>query len=161
VLVGVMSDSHDRVPLIGAALECFGRRGITVAIHAGDIISPFAAKVLKQFAGTLHVIYGNNDGEREGLRQLLPQIQDGPVRLELGGRRVLVHHYMEWCDPQDVAASEIVIGGHNHQIVNEVRGGTLFLNPGECCGWLTGRCTVAVLDTAGLRADVVDLQPRE
>ena len=50
-----------------------------------------------------------------------------------------------------------VISGHTHQIVNELKGGKLFLNPGECCGWVTDRCTVAVLDLDTMSAQIVDV----
>ena len=87
MLIGVMADTHDRLPQIHRALEAFQRRGIKTVIHAGDICSPFAAKLLAGFDGSLHIIYGNNDGEHEGLRQVLPQIRHAPMYLELGGRQ--------------------------------------------------------------------------
>jgi predicted phosphodiesterase len=79
--IGVLSDTHDRLPTMQAALEEFRQRGITTILHPGDIVAPFAAKVLAAWAGTLYVTYGNNDGERRGLKQVLPQIQDGPLHL--------------------------------------------------------------------------------
>ena len=157
MLVGVMADTHDRLPQIRRALAEFERRRIGTVIHAGDICSPFAAKLLAGFEGTLHVIYGNNDGEHEGLRQVLPQIADAPLRLELGGCNILVHHYIGWCDQGDVDRAHVIIGGHSHEIVNELRDGKLHLNPGECCGWLANRSTVAVLDTSARSAETVEL----
>ena len=55
--------------------------------------------------------------------------------------------------------AEIVIGGHSHAIVHEQREGRLYLNPGECCGVLTGRATAALLDTADCTARIIDLAP--
>ena len=37
------------------------------------------------------------------------------------------------------------------------RDGVLTLNPGECCGWLTGRCTVALLETETMAVEIVDV----
>jgi putative phosphoesterase len=161
MLVGVLSDTNDRLPLIAKALDLFAQERVGAVIHAGDIVSPFAAKVLKTAESRcpLHVIYGNNEGESAGLASVLPQIERGPLRLELGGRKVLVHHFDKWCDPTDVAWADVVITGHTHEIVNEVRGARLFLNPGECCGWVKGRCTVAILDTVGPTATILDLEP--
>ena len=51
----------------------------------------------------------------------------------------------------------MVITGHTHEVVNDVRNGVLFLNPGECCGWVNDRCTVMLLDLETMKADVVDL----
>jgi putative phosphoesterase len=161
MIIGVLSDTHDRVPLITAALDLFARRGTESIIHAGDICSPFAAKALKlaEQRGPLYVLFGNNEGETAGLKSILPQLQRGPLRLELDGTRILVHHFEKWCDPQDVSWADVVITGHTHEVVNEVRDGKLFLNPGECCGWVNGRCTVAILDTNGPGAEIVELAP--
>ena len=157
--LGVLSDSHDRMPAIDAVLTEFEQRGIEVVIHAGDLVAPFAAKRLRAWPGELHVIFGNNDGERAGLAGVLPQIQDGPLILELGGRRVLVHHFMDWCDPKDLTACDVIITGHTHGVVNETCDGKLVLNPGESCGWLTGRCTAAVVDTDALQAEIIEVTP--
>lgn len=157
--VGVISDTHDRLPMIDAALRAFDLHRVEALIHPGDLIAPFAAKAVQRFArGPIFVAYGNNDGERAGLKTVFPQIQDGPLWVELGGRAILVHHFMDWCKPDDIARADIVLTGHTHAVVNERRGGKLLLNPGECCGWVHGRCTVAVLDTEALAAEIVELE---
>jgi putative phosphoesterase len=158
MLFGVVSDSHDRLPAIDRALALFRERGVEAVVHPGDIISPFAAKRLLAWAGPLHVVYGNNDGERAGLKELLPQILDGPLFVDLGGRRVLVHHFVDWCKPRDIEAADIVVTGHSHEVVNQLDGGKLLLNPGESCGWVTGRCTVAIVDTGGPSAEICELE---
>ncbi|GMU24616.1 MAG: hypothetical protein AMXMBFR13_46900 [Phycisphaerae bacterium] len=157
MLIGVISDTHDRLPTLDRGLELLRARGVQAVIHPGDLIAPFAAKRLLAWTGPLHVTYGNNDGERAGLKKVLPQIQDGPLWVELDGRRILVHHFVDWCSPADIERAEVVVTGHTHEVVNEQRGGRLFLNPGECCGWVNGRCTVAVLDTATLTAEVLEV----
>ncbi len=156
--IGVLSDSHDRLPAMNAALDEFRRRGVEAIIHAGDLVAPFAARRLQAWTGPLYVTYGNNDGERKGLKGVLNQIQDGPMQVTLAGRRVLVHHYVDWCAPSDIAWADVVVTGHTHEIVNEIRDGKLYLNPGECCGWVSGRCTVAVLDTDRPSAEIVELK---
>lgn len=157
MLVGVIADTHDRLPLIDAALAVFAERRVEAVIHPGDFVAPFAVRRLLNFNGPLYVTYGNNDGERGGLRGLLPQLQDGPLLIELGGRTILVHHFIDWCTPADLARAEVVVTGHTHEVVNRVEDGKLFLNPGECCGWVTGRPTVAILDTAGPSAEICEL----
>jgi putative phosphoesterase len=157
--IGVISDTHDRLPTIDRALAVFRERRVETILHLGDIIAPFAAKKLTDLTLPLHVIYGNNDGERAGLKKTLPQILDGPLAITLGGRRLLLHHFIDWLTPEQVAGADAVLTGHTHEVVNEVRDGRLLLNPGECCGWVTGRCTVAVLETEPLTAEIVDLTP--
>lgn len=157
--IGVISDTHDRLPALDAGLALLQRRGVDVIVHPGDVIAPFAARRLLAWRGPLHVTYGNNDGERKGLKGVLPQIQDGPLWFDADGRRVLVHHFIDWCTPEDISAADIVITGHTHEVVNETRDGRLLLNSGECCGWLYGRCTVAVIDTGSLSAEIIEVTP--
>ncbi len=158
MLVGVICDTHDRLPAIDRALALFVERGVEAVIHPGDLVAPFAARRMLAYDGPLHVIYGNNDGERKGLKDILPQIVDGPLLVTLGGRNLLIHHFIDWCNPQDIERADIVITGHTHQVVNRFDGDKLFLNPGEACGWVNGRCTVAVLDTDGPSAEVCELE---
>jgi putative phosphoesterase len=155
--IGVISDTHDRLPTIDRGLEILRDRTVEIVVHPGDVIAPFAAKRLLAWTGPLHIIYGNNDGERAGLKAVLPQIQDGPLTFEAGGKRILVHHFIDWCAPADIERADIIITGHTHEVVNERKGDKLFLNPGECCGWLYGRCTVAVLDTQTLSAEIIEV----
>lgn len=42
--------------------------------------------------------------------------------------------------------ADVIVTGHSHRPVVDVRDGKLFVNPGECCGWVTGRATVAAID---------------
>ena len=160
MLIGVVSDTHDRLPMIDAALRLFADRQVEAVIHPGDFVAPFAVRRLLQYKGPLHVTYGNNDGERAGLKELMPHVADGPLFVELGGRTILVHHFIDWCEPKDIERAEIVVSGHTHEVVNRLERGKLLLNPGECCGWVTGRCTVAVIDTDGPSAEVCELEAR-
>ncbi len=155
--IGVVSDTHDRLPMIDRAMEVFIRQQVQAVIHAGDVVAPFAAERLLQYSGPIYAIYGNNDGERAGLRRVLPQIKDGPLKLEMAGRQILVHHFIDWCSSRDIDQADIIITGHTHEVVNERQNGSLFLNPGECCGWVNERCTVAVLDTELMSAEILDL----
>lgn len=160
MLIGVIADTHDRLPMINAALGLFAQRRVEALIHTGDFVAPFAVRRLLVYSGPLHAVYGNNDGERDGLKELLPRISDGPLFLELGGCTILVHHFIDWCDQADVDRADVVITGHTHEVVNTVERGKLFLNPGECCGWVTGQSTVAVLDTDGPTAEICRLKRR-
>lgn len=155
--VGLIADTHDRLPTFAAALQRFRELSLTHILHAGDLVAPFAARLLAAYAGRTFVTYGNNDGERVGLGQVLPQIQDGPLRVELAGRRILLHHFREWCKPEDVDWAEVVVTGHTHVAGITHEHGRLFVNPGECCGWVHGRCTAAVLDLNTLNCELFEV----
>lgn len=144
--IGVLSDTHDRLPMLRAALARFADAGVDVLFHPGDVVAPFAARVLATFPGTLHITYGNNDGERKGLKRVLPQIQDGPRFVELAKRRILLHHALAWCRDDALAQADVVLVGHTHEADAVQRDGRLIVNPGECCGWVTGRATAAIVD---------------
>ena len=157
--IGVISDTHDRLDALERAFTLFQERSVEAVIHAGDLVAPFAAKRLAVWGDRLSVIYGNNDGEREGLKRVLPQIQDGPLWVGAGGKSILVHHHVSDCTADDLARADVVITGHTHAAGCEKRGETLFLNPGECCGWVGGRCTVAILETEPLTAEIIEVTP--
>lgn len=178
--IGILSDTHDRLPTFRRALQLFARLEVDAVFHAGDLIAPFAAKLLtadadilppKLFPEHVHVIYGNNDGERDGLKKILPQIVDGPLRVTLdtpgcgsGTTTVAMAHFIDWFKPDDLAGADVVISGHDHtpSIQSRPDGDrdVLFINPGECCGWVNERCTVALLDLSGPspKADLIDVK---
>ena len=54
--------------------------------------------------------------------------------------------------------ADVLVYGHTHQVVQETRKGILHLNPGECCGWVAGKSTIATLDTDSLMVETVDLR---
>jgi len=53
----------------------------------------------------------------------------------------------------------VVITGHTHNVVQQRHNGSLRLNPGECCGWVTGHCTVALVETTELSVEICELKP--
>jgi predicted phosphodiesterase len=64
--IGLISNSHDHIDNIRKAAQTFKDRGVSLVIHAGDIVSPPA---LKPFQGMrIAGIFGNNDGEEAGIR---------------------------------------------------------------------------------------------
>ncbi len=159
MLIGIISDTHDRLPTFEAAMQQFKEHGVHAVFHAGDYVAPFAAKLLAadRLSVPLYCIYGNNDGERAGLKKILPGLVDGPLHVELAGRVLVMHHFYDWLEPADLEGADVVISGHDHQAAIESVNGQLRINPGECCGWVTGRCTTALLDLKSLQARLLEL----
>jgi len=157
MVVGIFADTHDHLTQIDRALEAFEQRGVEAVLHAGDIIAPFAAKAIARVNVPLHVIYGNNDGERSGLKQVLPQISDGPVEIELGNRLIAMAHDFPQIPGDLRNRADVLVAGHTHQPLIETRQGKLWINPGECCGWTKKRSTIAILDTAARKAEIIVL----
>jgi len=159
VQIGVISDTHDRLPTFRRAIALFERLKVDAIFHAGDYVAPFAAKLIAPdvLSVPLYCCYGNNDGERKGLKGILPNIVDGAVKVELAGKRIVMDHFIDWLKPADIDQADIIISGHTHEVVNEKKDDKLFLNPGECCGWVNDRCTVALLDLDTVSAKVIDV----
>jgi uncharacterized protein len=168
--IGVMSDSHDNVPMVKKAVELFNTEGVEVVIHAGDFIAPFVIEALSGLKCRVIGVFGNNDGERIGIArkfEAIGQIAPNLASVEVGGRKVAAMHYPELAEP--IAKSgefDIVIYGHTHQIdvrrlsvakSHEAGEKSLLLNPGETGGWTTGKSTVAIVDLDTLDAEIREL----
>jgi putative phosphoesterase len=156
MLVGVLTDTHDNVPKFRAAIESFRSRGVEHVIHAGDYVALFAVRLLVESGIPFTGVFGNNDGEREGISTLTGDIHPSPHVFELGGRRIVVVH-----DPNKLPAAarngaDAIIFGHTHVVLVD-KGPPLRLNPGECCGWVTGKCTAALLDLASLEVSLLEV----
>lgn len=160
MLIGVISDTHDNLPMIARACGLFAARGVEAMLHAGDLVSPFAMRLLMKAGIPLTAVFGNNDGEKDGLRKIFSNIHEPPHRLVLGGRAVLLAHDPALLGDAERAAADLVVHGHTHE-VRVVPGHPLILNPGEAGGWLTGRCTAAIVDLNDMRAEIVELGSQE
>jgi putative phosphoesterase len=162
MLVGLISDSHDNLPAIEAAALRLKERKVELVLHAGDIIAPFVATVLVKCGAKVIAVYGNNDGERAGLRKRFKEIGElkGDVaEVDLGLKKAAVYHGQEEALASALIASgkyDLVVLGHTHKPVIEMKGRTLVVNPGECCGYLSGKRTFAVLDTETMKAELVE-----
>ncbi|MFH1942990.1 MAG: metallophosphoesterase [bacterium] len=156
--IGIMSDSHDNLPAVSKAVSVFNDAEVSLVIHAGDFVSPFVSEPLKELESEFVAVFGNCDGERFGLfRAFGERIHRAPHSFEWSGKRILILHEPDNLDA--LAASghfDAVIYGHTHDV--DVREGrTLIVNPGECCGWLRRRRTVALWDVASGGVDIVSI----
>ena len=160
MLIGIISDTHDNLPVIRRAVEVFNERKVGHVIHAGDFTSPFTFRALKHLACDFTGIYGNNDGERVLLQKLShARIFTQPYILELANRKIVIMHEHQVVDAlADSGHFDLVIYGHTHEPDMRKRGNTLIVNPGELSGWLHGTSTIAVADLATLSAELIALQ---
>jgi hypothetical protein len=155
--IGIISDSHDNLPKIEKAVNFFNRNKVGFVLHAGDFVAPFTIPKLKSLNCDWRGVFGNNDGERNGLANISEnKIKEGPVRIELDHRKITLIHDI---DKINIATEEsnLIIFGHTHnpQIKNfDTR---LLINPGECGGWLTDKSTVAVLDLDTLSCKIFNI----
>mgnify|MGYP002780783132 CR=1 FL=1 len=159
MLIGIISDSHDHLTRLEWALDRCLREKIEGLIHPGDIIAPFAARLVREmWKGPRVTVFGNNDGKRRGLASVLPEIKDGAVLCDWDGKRISVDHYPPDADHPPIPDCDMVLFGHTHQVLLERREGVIWLNPGETCGWVTGRPTMALLDTVSMRVEIIEIE---
>jgi len=160
-MVGILSDSHDNLDGIKSAVRVFLDAGCTLVLHAGDFVAPFAARELQALGGRIKAVFGNCDGEKKGLEQVfqtLGEIKEPPFTFSHDGLRFLLTHVH--LDVRRYAASreyDVVVFGHTHKPDVAEESGTLLINPGESGGWLSGRRTVALLEPATMRAEIIAL----
>jgi uncharacterized protein len=156
--VALLSDSHDNMDALYKAVEYCNKLKIDHVLHAGDLVAPFVSRALNKLNAPLTIVYGNNDGERHGLYQMFKgKIFDPPFALTLDGRRVLMLHAPILLDVlKDSDKYDLVLYGHTHEIENS-KGKNLVVNPGELCGWLTAKNTIALWDTKENAAEIVEL----
>jgi len=161
--IGIMSDTHDRLDVVEKAIDLFNREGVKHVLHAGDLVSPFVAPKFARLKAKLHIVWGNNEGDKEFVRVKFGEIDVVPLgnfaALELGGKRIaLLHGTHEEIVGALVRSGsfDVVVRGHNHRAEIK-KGSTLLFNPGETCGYLTGRSTVGLLDLAKLTGEIIEL----
>jgi putative phosphoesterase len=152
-MIGILSDSHDNMDAIKAAVELFNKKKVKTVLHAGDIISPFTATAFSKLEADLYFVFGNNDGDRLLLKQKFEEIgaeccgEFGDLQID-GKRIALLHGIYE--PPVNAMAEsgnfDIIVRGHTHHASVTKINETLLINPGETAGVLTGKRTVALLD---------------
>lgn len=151
MLVGLLSDTHDRLPAIRSLLEYMQKRGVGIVLHAGDFCAPFSLQPFVDANMPMVGVFGRNDGDHEGIRAFAQQgmgieLFESPHSFELGGQRILLVHDLVDAGPRSIEAHGVVVHGFTHREEMMIRGETLIVNPGEGCGWLHGEPSGAILD---------------
>ncbi len=156
--VALMTDSHDNLAKLHEAVQWCNGNQIDYVLHAGDLVAPFVNKALKNLNVPFTLVFGNNDGERIGLKNMFKdRIFDPPYELTLDGKKVVMLH-----DPIVLDALiqsnryDLILYGHTHDI--DIRKQKpLVVNPGELGGWLTNKSTMAVWDTLTDEIELVEI----
>jgi putative phosphoesterase len=151
MLIGLIADTHDRLPAIAELVRQMQEAGVGMVLHAGDYCSPFALRAFEEAQLSLAGVFGRNDGDPQGLvtraqSAFGTELFESPHSFELGGRRLLLVHDIGDVNKRSIASHEIVIHGSTHQQEMKTRGDTLIVNPGEGCGWLYGTPSAALIE---------------
>ncbi|MEA2075320.1 MAG: metallophosphoesterase [Euryarchaeota archaeon] len=170
--VGIIADTHDNLAAISEAVEIFNDEGIELLVHAGDFVAPFTERPFRKLKALLVGVFGNNDGDKLLLKKFYKEkgvggLHEDPYEFELAEKKkIIVTHKPTIVKPLTASGMyDVVIYGHTHKAIIEQHrnnGGawgekTWVINPGECCGYITGRKTVALLDFEKEEARIVEL----
>lgn len=144
--VCILSDSHDHIPLLDAAVAEAKVNGAEAILHCGDVVAPSTLTCLNKHHLPVHVIHGNNTGDLYSLGKLTSQ-PDNIIEyygmdagVELAGRKIFLVHYPHYARAMATTGDwDLVCCGHTHkqkiEYLDNIKGGsTPLVNPGTIGG---------------------------
>jgi putative phosphoesterase len=159
--IGVIADTHDRVEAIESAVDLLNAEDIGHVLHAGDIVSPFAIIPFKDLKAELHIVWGNNDGDRLLLAQRISSINaklyGNFAEIKIEGRIIAMTHGAEEAIVKALTGCgyyDLVITGHTHKPEVTRESKTLLVNPGPLSGYLAKDKTFAIVDLEKMLAEI-------
>lgn len=144
--VCIVSDSHDHIPLLDAAVAEAKEAGAEAVLHAGDVVAPSTLGCLRKYGLPVHVIHGNNTGDLYTLGRLATEENSifhyygMDAGIELAGKRIFIVHYPHYARAMAATGEwDLVCCGHSHKASIEekknCKGGiTHLVNPGTVGG---------------------------
>ena len=160
--VGLMADSHDRIPAIAELLRLMREAGATMVLHAGDYVSPLALKPFEDLHMTLAGVFGKNDGDHQSLLSrasagLGLEIFEAPHSFEVSGHQIMLTHDLADVQKRSVSSHSVIVHGFTHQQTMKTQGDSLIVCPGESCGWMYGTPSAALLDLDTKKVEFLSL----
>lgn len=144
--IGIISDSHDDIENVQEAIQIFNENNVKYVIHAGDYIFPGIIKEFSNLKAKLIGVFGNNDGERNGILKAFIDI-NGELKgeygeIEIDGIKFGIYHGTDREIKENIIHSnkfQILICGHTHKreprlsgkITDNNNNNTFVLNPGS------------------------------
>lgn len=165
MLVGIIADTHDNLKMVDMAVRKLNEKNVELVLHGGDYIAPFVIPRFKGLNGKLIGVLGNNDGDHELLKERFNEcerleVRENFAKIVVEGLEIALLHGDEEELLEALVDSEcfdIIVLGHTHRAEICQKGKTLVVNPGEVCGYLSGKSTIAFLDTVTLKTEIVRL----
>lgn len=163
--VCIVSDSHDRAPMLATAVAAAKAEGAVVVVHCGDVIGAMTLRPLLALGLPVHIVHGNNLGDTQAMWNLCAST-DGLLTyhgqdadLQLDGRRIFATHYPHYARGLACTGDyDVVCCGHLHEasIVHQpnIKGTkTWLVNPGTVAG-LAAPATWMLADLAQLKFEI-------
>lgn len=165
----ILSDSHDHIPLLDAAVAEAKRRGAEAILHCGDVVAPNTLKCLNKHQLPVHAIHGNNTGDLYtlGLMAAKPgnviEYHGMDAQLTLAGKRIFLVHYPHYAHAMATTGDwDLVCCGHSHifkqELVPNIKNGhTMMLNPGTIGGVGSAPATYVMLDLMTMEIERLEI----
>jgi len=165
MLVGLIADTHDNLPMVEKAVRRLNAEKAELVLHAGDYVAPFVIPKFKELKAKMIGVFGNNDGDHDFLRKRFSEFK----HLEIRGNfaKITVENVkialLHGSDEEllkcliNSRGFDVVVHGHTHKADVYRKGKTLVVNPGEVCGYLTGKSTIALFDIVKREAKIIKL----
>jgi len=163
--LGIMADTHDNLPLVDKAIDRLNREKVEIVLHAGDYVAPFTVVHFKQLEAKLIGVFGNNDGDHELLKKKFADIEAAEIQgdfagIDADGLKIALLHG----EDEELLHSLIntdfyglVVHGHSHEAKSYKKGQTIVVNPGEVCGYLSKKSTMALFYTETRKVNFIQL----
>jgi putative phosphoesterase len=126
--IGILSDPHRRSDLQQAAIDKLLEEGAEYLLHAGDLCIEENLRQLEAAGLPYAAVFGNNDAPLRALAGHY-RIKAEPWYFKVRDLKVKMMHLPYYLTPD----ADLVIYGHTHRYAAEMKGETLYLNPGEIC----------------------------
>lgn len=142
-----IADTHDNLNAINDLIDALKNEKFEFVVHAGDIIAPFSMKALARVGKKFYIAFGNNDGEKKILTRIaeengwiLGEIVEFPKGVVYHGTDGKIVEILKRTD------HKYLVLGHTHEAKVERFEEKILINPGEVCGYLTGKRTFAIVE---------------
>ncbi len=153
--IAILSDAHDHADHLRQVLAQIASLGAETLLFCGDFCAPPMAKIMSSFNGPLHIVFGNNDGDRFMIAKLIGQganvtLHGEHADIVINGKKIGMTHYPFYAEKMAKSGDfDLVCFGHDHQARIDQYGKALAINPG-CLNAFTAEQTVgfAIYDTA-------------
>jgi putative phosphoesterase len=151
--------------MIDKAVKLLNQQNAELVLHAGDYVAPFVVPRFKELKAKLIGVFGNNDGGRDLLKRKFSEnksleLHGNFAYVTVDGLKIALLHGDEeelLNALIDCQGFDVVVHGHMHKAEAYRKGRTLIVNPGEVCGYLSGRSTIALFDTKTLATRIMVL----
>jgi len=162
--IGIIADTHDRLPFIDKAVQKLNEEKVELVLHAGDYIAPFVVSHFEPLKARMIGVFGNNDAERNLLRKMFNdigvEIRGRFAEVKVDGLKIALLHGEEAGLLKSLVNTryyDVIVYGHTHHAKIRKEDDTLVINPGEVCGYLSEQSTIALLNAETMDVRVVYL----